>query len=92
MKFSIRTATRLLALFILFSCLFWWWFSGADMGWTKTYVTTPTTDEITGIVYEVKQEKFVPGLDFVVGGTGLSFTIFAASFLFSRKPHQFKKP
>jgi hypothetical protein len=69
--------------------LSWWWFSGADMGWTKTYVTIPATDEITGISYEVKQEKLILGVDFVALGTGLSFTVFAASFLFSkRKSHK----
>jgi hypothetical protein len=89
MKFSLRTATRLLALFILSTCLSWWWFSGADMGWTKTYITIPATDEITGISYEVKQEKLILGVDFVALGTGLSFTVFAASFLFSkRKSHK----
>lgn len=88
MKFSPRTITRLLALFILSTCLSWWWFSGADMGWTKTYFTIPATDEITGISYEVKQEKFIPGVDFVALGTGLSFAIFAASFLFSKRKSQ----
>jgi hypothetical protein len=88
MKFPFRTATRLLALFILSTCLSWWWFSGADMGWTKTYITIPATDEITGISYEVKQEKFIPGVDFVALGTGLSFAIFAASFLFSKRKSQ----
>lgn len=88
MKFPFRTATRLLALFILSTCLSWWWFSGADMGWTKTYITIPATDEITGISYEVKQEKFIPGVDFVALGTGLSFAVFAASFLFSKRKSQ----
>jgi hypothetical protein len=85
MKFLFRTLTRLLALFLLSTCLSWWWFSGADLGWTKTYVTIPATDEITGIQYEVKQEKFVPGVDFVTAGIGLSLAIFAASFLLSHK-------
>jgi len=92
MKFSFRTITRLLALFILSTCLSWWWFSGADVGWTKTYVTIPATDEITGIQYEVKQEKFVPGIDFVAAGIGLSFGIFAASFLLSHKKSKSQKP
>lgn len=85
MKFLFRTLTRLLALFLLSTCLSWWWFSGADLGWTKTYVTIPATDEITGIQYEVKQEKFVPGVDFVTAGIVLSLAIFAASFLLSHK-------
>ena len=86
MTSPLRTVTRLLALFILSTCLSWWWFSGADRGWTKTYVTIPATDDITGIQYEVKKEKFVPGVDFVAAGIGLSSGIFAASFLlFPRK-------
>ncbi|NDG70192.1 MAG: hypothetical protein EBY32_02605 [Proteobacteria bacterium] len=92
MKLSFRTITRLLALFVLSTCLSWWWFSGADMGWTKTYVTIPATDEITGIQYEVKQEKFVPGVDFVAAGIGLSFGIFAASFLPSPRKPKIQKP
>lgn len=92
MKLSFRTITRLLALFVLSTCLSWWWFSGADVGWTKTYVTIPATDEITGIQYEVKQEKFVPGVDFVAAGIGLSFGIFAASFLFSPRKPKIQKP
>jgi hypothetical protein len=89
MKFSFRTLTRLLALFILSTCLSWWWFSGANMGWTKTYLTIPATDEVTGIQYEVKEEKFVPGVDFLALGTGLSFVIFATTFLFSTKKSKF---
>jgi len=92
MKLSFRTITRLLALFVLSTCLSWWWFSGADVGWTKTYVTIPATDEITGIQYEVKQEKFVPGVDFVAAGIGLSFGIFAASFFLSLRKSKIQKP
>jgi hypothetical protein len=92
MKFSLRTVTRLLALFIVSTCLSWWWFSGADMGWTKTYVTIPATDEITGIQYEVKKEKFVPGVDFLAAGIGLSAGIFAASFLLSPRKPKIQKP
>lgn len=91
MKISIRAAIRLFALFIFSTCLSWWWFGGADTGWTKTYTTIPATDEITGIQYEVKHEKFTPGLDFVAVGTGLSFAIFATSFLFSRKNPKIQK-
>ena len=89
MKFSVRNLTRLLALFLLSTCLSWWWFSGANMGWTKTYLTIPATDEVTGIQYEVKQEKFVPGVDFLALGTGLSFVIFASTFLFPAKKSKF---
>ena len=92
MKFSIRTLARLLALFILSTCLSWWWFSGADMGWTKTYVTIPATDDVTGIQYEVKKEKFVPGVDFLALGTCLSFVIFATSLLFSTKNPKIQQP
>ena len=86
MKSRFRTSTRILALLFFACCLCWWWFGGSNTGWTKTYITAPTTDEVTGIVYEVKQEKFVPGIDCLAVGTGLSFVVFAASFLRFPKP------
>lgn len=92
MKNPFRTVVRLLALFVLSTCLSWWWFGGANPGWTKTYVTIPATDEITGIQYEVKQEKFVPGVDFLAAGCGLSFVIFASSFLYPKKASRTKTP
>jgi hypothetical protein len=55
-------------------------------------VTIPATDEITGIQYEVKQEKFVPGVDFVAAGIGLSFGIFAASFLLPQRQSKIQQP
>jgi hypothetical protein len=85
MKLTFRSAIRLLALFLLSTCFSWWWAGGANTGWTKTYLTTKATDEVTGIVYEVKQEKFVPGVDFVAAGTGLSLLVFGASFVRFRK-------
>lgn len=91
MRFPLRTASRLLALFILTTCISWWWFGGANTGWTKTYLTTSATDEVTGIAYQVKQEKFVPGVDLLAAGTGLSFAIFATSFLFTKTPPQRSK-
>jgi len=87
-KCPLRTVIRLVALFLLSTCLSWWLFSGANAGWTKTYVTIPATDEVTGIEYEVKQEKFVPGVDFLAAGCGLSFMVFASNFLFFKAPNR----
>jgi hypothetical protein len=39
------------------------------------------TDEITGIEYPVWKEKFVPGVDFLAAGSGLSLVLLAVSFL-----------
>lgn len=76
-----RLILRLLALFVLTTCVAWWVFAGADRGWTKTYVTRSAVDEVTGISYDIREDRFVPGMDFLVAGCGLSFALVAASFL-----------
>ena len=54
-------------------------------------IKTNALDELTK-EQEMKKEKFVPGVDFVAVGIGLSFGVFAASFLFSPKIPKIQKP
>jgi len=43
------------------------WFSlGAHVGWSKTYIEEAKQDEITGIEYVERIDKFVPGVDFLI--------------------------
>jgi hypothetical protein len=72
---------RLAALFLFTTCMTWWVLEGSNRGWTKTSVATMKTDEITGIEYPVWKEKFVPGVDFLAAGSGLSLVLLAVSFL-----------
>lgn len=62
-----------------------WFFGGPNLGWTKTSVAVPYTDEITGIEAVRWEKRFLPGLDFLAGGLGISGILFGASFAFHKK-------
>jgi hypothetical protein len=76
-----RTALRLLALAILAAAAAWWIAAGSNTGWTKTYTTVQKTDPVTGIVYEEKTDRFVPGVDFLAASAIASMLVFAGSLL-----------
>ncbi len=83
---QMRTAFRLLAMTVLlggFSC---WFLLGAHRGWTKNQVPVQHTDEITSIHYVTYEQRFVPGLDFLLACIGLAGGLGVASFLFNRNP------
>jgi hypothetical protein len=64
-----------------------WVARGAHTGWTKTYVEIQRVDDVTGIPYSEKADRFVPGVDFLIPGAGAGFLcIFAgmAILVFSR--------
>lgn len=83
-----RPYIRLLALAVLISTALFWFTQGAHTGWTQRYVTRVEVDAVTGIEYPVKEERFVPGVDFL-GLSGLAaLIVFSASFMFRRA----KKP
>ncbi len=76
---------RLIALFLGITALLAWFTTGANRGWTKTSVPKKTVDEVTGIVGEIYEPHFVPGVDFL-GATALVCTIlFGLSFLLPKK-------
>ncbi len=58
-----------------------WVALGANTGWTKTLVPVPRVDPVTDIAYTEYEKRFVPGLDFVVVGAGLTAVLFAASVI-----------
>ena len=81
-----RTAFRLVAAAVLlggFSC---WFLLGAHRGWTKNQVPVQHTDEITSIQYVTYEQRFVPGLDFLLASIGLAGGLSAVSFFFNRNP------
>lgn len=77
----LRTSLRLIAAVCLVGVIAFWLALGADKGWTKTSVATQKTDEITGIEYPVFENRFVPGLDFLVAGCVGSILLAAVSFV-----------
>ncbi len=62
-----------------------WGLKGSHLGWTKTEQTTFKKDEITGIDYPVTTKAFLPGVDFVGAGGGLSVLLALASFIPDRR-------
>ncbi len=83
---GLRLAIRWLALVVLTGTAIFWGVKGAHRGWSQNLVPIPQLDEITGIEYVTYEERFVPGVDFLAGGIGTAFALFAVSFLFRPKP------
>jgi len=64
-----------------------WAVLGANMGWTKSYIEIPKQDEVTGIDYTEKVNRFVPGVDLLVPAIGAGFVcVFAGIIILKRKP------
>lgn len=80
-----RCLFRTLAI-LLFSTSFLWWSStGFNKGWTKNSVQVWSYDEITEISYPTTVDRFVPGIDFLAGGTTLSLLLLGVSFIFRKR-------
>lgn len=62
-----------------------WSLMGANTAWTKTYIEIPRTDEITGISYTEKINRFVPGIDSLIPAVGAGFIcVFAGMVILKR--------
>lgn len=78
---AMRTNLRLLALLLALAAAGGWYFLGANRGWTKTSVAVERTDEVTGLTVKDWEKKFVPGIELLAAGLGLSAALAAGSFL-----------
>jgi hypothetical protein len=85
-RFGLRLVTRCLALAILAGSVIFWVAKGSHRGLSQDRVPVPQLDEITGIEYVTYEERFVPGVDWLVGGIGAAVVVFAGSFFFRSKP------
>ncbi len=64
-----------------------WAVLGANTGWTKSYIEIPKQDEITGINYTEKVNRFVPGIDLLAPALAAGFVcVFAGIIILKRKP------
>lgn len=88
---SLPLIFRATAAMLLAGVVIWWAAAGAHGGWSMNRVPINMTDEITGIEYVEYEDRFVPGLEVLVGGAGTAVLLFAFSFLF-RKPQSNLKP
>lgn len=81
----LRSITRWLALALLAGTVIFWVAKGAHRGWSQNRVPIPQTDEITGIEYITYEERFVPGVDVLLAGTGAAAALFVVSFFLRSK-------
>ena len=81
---TLRRILQFVSLVVVFSSLVFWFFSGANRGWTKTSVPKKTLDEVTGIEGITYEKSFRPGLDFL-GATLLGGGTLAGASLALRK-------
>ncbi len=80
-----RTGLRVAALVLLLATVGFWAAKGAHTGWSQNQVPVKQTDEITGIEFVTYEKRFVPGVEFLGGGTGLAAGLFVVSLFFKRK-------
>lgn len=81
----LRQITRWLALIIFAGTAVFWVVKGAHRGWSQNRVPMAQVDEITGIEYVTYEERFVPGIDVLLAGTGIATGLFVASLFFRSK-------
>ena len=80
-----RTGLRVVALFLVLVTLVLWLFGGPNLGWTKTSAMQKTVDPVTDQEVVTWEKRFLPGIDFVVGGLTVASIVFGASFVFRKK-------
>jgi hypothetical protein len=80
-----RHILRIVAILLLSASFLWWSSAGSNKGWTKTSVQVWNYDEITEISYPTTVDRFVPGIDFLAGGTALSLLLLGVSFIFRKR-------
>jgi hypothetical protein len=81
-----RLFLRVAGVFIALAVSVYWGLSGANTGFYKDSVEIKKTDEITGIDYVEYEDRFIPGIEFLIAGTGLGLVLIAVTFFPSRKP------
>ena len=79
-----RTTLLVIAACLMLGAVAWWWQAGSSKGWTKTSVQVWKFDEITEISYPESQDRFVPGVDFLLAA-GLGSALLCGVAWFARK-------
>ena len=81
---SLRRGLRVGALAVFAAGAIVWTATGAHRGWTQTSVVTLQRDEITGIDYPVRHDRFVAGVEVPLAAAAVAAVLAGAS-LFRRR-------
>jgi hypothetical protein len=76
---------RIAAVTILLAASATWLGTGRHLGWTQTSVVTLQHDEITGIDYPQREDRFVAGLEVLVLAAATSATLAGLSLVTRRR-------
>ena len=82
---GMKRKLRIAALVFFMAAVLYWAVQGANRGWTKTSVPVRTVDEVTGNEGIQYQDRFLPGVDFLLASLLISSFLAGAS-LFLRNP------
>ena len=76
---------RLASFFVALVTLVVWLFGGPNLGWTKTSEMVKSRDAVTDLEIVTWEKRFLPGVDFLVGGLLASGILVGASFLLRKR-------
>lgn len=79
-----RSILQRFAFLIVFAGTLIWLIGGARKGFYVVTEEIPKIEPITEIEYTERHDKFLPGIDFLLGGFILGGSFFLISFLFSK--------
>ncbi len=79
-----KTLLRAVALVIAVGVVGFWFYAGANRGWTKDSVSHKEKDPVTEIEVDRYEKKFVPGVDFLAGGLVVAGLAGGCSLLFRK--------
>jgi|GEM_PF-5006952 len=82
----VRRFLRIGALIVAVMIVAFWFFGGMNTGFTKSYVERVIKDPVTELEGRVREDQFVPGVDFLAAGLVASGFLFAFSWVFKPKP------
>ena len=79
-----RPAVQTIALYIAIAGLLVWLVGGARKGFYVITEEIPKVEPVTEIEYTDQRNKFLPGIDFLIGGLILGGSFYLISFLFPK--------
>jgi len=80
-----RVLFRMLAGFIALFCFAFWAAAGWNLGWTQSQIPVKQIEPITGIEFVTYQKHFLPGVELLSLGLGVSIGVFAITFIKRRQ-------